>query len=169
MDTAQKIEDLKSRFELIKNNFNVENEQKELRELEAQSNKPDFWQKDSQKAKSVMKKISSISEDIDKFETLNKDLIEIKEIMNLSKEDSSIAKAINKEIKNLEKNVEEFEIKMFLACKYDENDAILSIHAGQGGTEAMDWVEMLSRMYQKYFSYIRSEEHTSELQSQSNL
>lgn len=152
MDSSQKIDDLINRFSLIKKNFEIETKRRELRELEAQSNKQDFWQKDPQRAKSAMKKIASLSDELIKFEFLSKEVGEIREMANLSKNDVNIEEGIGKEIRNLENNIEEFEIKMFLSNKYDKSDAIISIHAGQGGVEAMDWVEMLSRMYQKYFS-----------------
>ena len=54
-------------------------------------------------------------------------------------------------IKHLHKKIEKLEVSLFLGEEYDKNNAIVSIHAGQGGTEAMDWTEMLSRMYQRFF------------------
>ena len=148
MDINQQINDLRSRFDLIKKSFSVDDQKKELRLLEAQSNIPDFWQKDIQKAKNTMKKIASISKEIKTFKELEKDIDEIKEIVSLAKKDSKMEQNIKTEINKLTKKVEKFETKMFLSGQYDENEAILSIHAGQGGTEAMDWVAMCSRMYQ---------------------
>jgi peptide chain release factor 2 len=57
---------------------------------------------------------------------------------------------IQKELNELEKNYKQIELKTFLSNEYDTNDAILSIHAGQGGTEACDWAEMLYRMYFRF-------------------
>lgn len=151
MDEQQKIDELKSRFLIIKSSFDHEAKQKELRELEAQSLKGDFWQ-DSQSAQKIMKRISAIQKEMDDFQKLEKDLTDIQGMFVLSQNDESMTKDLSTELKSIEAKVDELEIKMFLSGPYDRNFAILSVHAGQGGTEAMDWVEMLSRMYQKYFT-----------------
>ena len=54
-------------------------------------------------------------------------------------------------LKNLSKKISELELQTYLSGKYDKNNAIFSIHSGQGGTEAMDWAAILQRMYMKYF------------------
>ncbi len=151
MDNMQKLNDLLNRFEIIKKNFDQTLMQKELHELKTESEKSDFWQ-DNQKAQKIMKKISAIQAEIKSFESLNKDLTDTKGMIMLSENDESLEKEVTNELKELEKKLEELEIKMFLSGKYDSASAIVSIHAGQGGIEAMDWVEMLSRMYQKYFA-----------------
>lgn len=121
----QELADLKARFEIVKASFNRDQKQQELDDLQAQSAKVGFWQ-DPQKASRVMQKIASLTSQIAAFDDLAKKL--------------DVAK------------LEKLETAMFLSGPYDENFAILSIHAGQGGVEAMDWVAMLARMYQKYFS-----------------
>lgn len=151
MDNQQKLEDLKSRFEVIKKSFDREKKQKELRELEAKSTKADFWQ-DSFAAQKVMKRIALVQKEIEDFESLSKEVVDIKSMVTMSTSDESLVKGIKGELESAEKVLDNLEIKMFLSGSYDGNAAILSIHAGQGGVEAMDWVDMLSRMYQKYFS-----------------
>ena len=152
MDISQKLTDLKSRYELIAKNFNKEQKLNEQNELKAQSQKPDFWQKDAKGAQLVMKKISSISGELETFESLDKEIADLISMINLAQSDEKLTLELQKEIKKAEKQIENLEATMFLSGKYDQNSAILSIHAGQGGVEAMDWVAMLSRMYQKYFS-----------------
>ena len=125
----QDLEDLKKRFAIIKKSFNRQAKQEELSHLLAESQEVGFW-KDPQKARTVMQKISSISQEIEAYDSLEKDLAAVGAISHLEK----------------------LETAMFLSGPYDTNFAILSIHSGQGGVEAMDWVAMLSRMYQKYFS-----------------
>lgn len=151
MDSRLNLDDLISRYNLIKNNFNKDNKQQEFRTLQVKSSKTDFWQ-DPKNAQKVMKKIASISAEIALFDGLQKELNDLKEMMTLSQSDAKIEGELEKEVKVLEKKIEKLEINMFLSAKYDQDDAIVSIHAGQGGVEAMDWVEMLSRMYQKFFS-----------------
>ena len=100
-----------------------------MRELEAQAVHPDFW-KDNVKAQEVMKEISGLKE----------------EMAEVGLAEAAIETA-DKEADSL---IAKLEMKTYLAAPYDPNDAILSIHAGQGGTEAQDWVAMLARMYQRY-------------------
>lgn len=152
MNSVQKLDDFTKRYVLIKKSFRREEKEMELKKLQKQSGAPDFWKRDPQNAQKIMKKISSITEEITSFESLNKDLADIGEMASIAQSDPKIAKDIASEIKKIEKKMNDLETKMFLSGKYDGNDAIVSIHAGQGGVEAMDWVEMLSRMYQKYFS-----------------
>ncbi|MDO8610274.1 MAG: peptide chain release factor 2, partial [bacterium] len=99
--------------------------------LEKQTYEPTFWQ-DSQKASETMKKITALKKEVDDIE-----------MMQLMFESD--------ELKEAEKLINKYEILMFLSGPYDKGDAIFSIHAGQGGTEAMDWSSMLFRMYTRYF------------------
>ena len=151
MDYQKQITELKERFETVKSGFDREKKQKELRELEAQSMKPDFWQ-DSQNAQKIMKKIDKLKGEIEDFDYLEKNLTGLGALIGQAQEEERLAKELEKEVKTIKGKIDELESRLFLSGPYDENWAILSIHAGQGGVEAMDWVEMLSRMYQKYFA-----------------
>ena len=151
MDNQENLKELKVRFEIIKKSFDIEKKRKELQELETDSARPDFWQ-DSQSAQKTMKKIASNQKDLNNFLSIEKELSDLLAMLQLAQSDQALEQELSKEIKALKLKIEDVEIKMFLSGSYDSNYAILSIHAGQGGTEAMDWVEMLARMYQKYFS-----------------
>ena len=150
MDYQKQISELKDRFETVKKGFNREKKQRELRELEAKSMKPDFWQ-DSQNAQKIMKKFDALKGEIEDFSYLEKNLADLESIISQS-EQEKLESEIKKELKIIKDKLDGLEFGLFLSGPYDENWAILSIHAGQGGVEAMDWVEMLSRMYQKYFA-----------------
>ncbi|MDO8487403.1 MAG: peptide chain release factor 2 [Candidatus Curtissbacteria bacterium] len=151
MDNQQLLTNLEERFTIIKKNFDVSARQKKLRELEAQSMKPDFWN-DSSSAQKVMKQIADISSEIESVGSVAKELTETRSMFQVTRDDSQMEKEIGAELKKLTKVINDLEIKMFLSGDHDAAYAILGIHAGQGGTEAMDWVDMLSRMYQKYFT-----------------
>ena len=151
MDFQQKLKELKDRFDLIKKNFDKDQKVEELTSLETESQKSNFWQ-DSQKAQSVMRKIAAISEELTAFDQIDKELTDLAQMIDLSQSDPQMAKELEKSLVELEKRLADLEEKMFLSGPFDANFAILSIHAGQGGVEAMDWVAMLSRMYQKYLS-----------------
>ncbi len=151
MDIKQKLEDLRGRYEIIKKSFDLEAKKRDLRELEARSMKGDFWQ-DSSSAQKVMKQISTVTGQIEDFNRIEKELADHTAMADLVQDDPKIEKELASEVKSLQEKVGDLELIMFLSGPYDEGSAILGIHAGQGGTEAMDWVDMLSRMYQKYFS-----------------
>lgn len=130
-EIKQSLSSIKKRIELIKQKLNLEEIHRQIREIEAESSSPDFWH-DREKASAKMKKLGELQKEIE----------EIKELEKLLEENK---------IAELEKKMAKLELKTFLFGQYDSSPAILAIHAGQGGVEAMDWAEMLKRMYIKYF------------------
>ncbi len=124
-------EEIKSKLEAILVKANLPEKQHQLSILKNESTKQDFWL-DHQKATQTMKKISELKKEIDDLE-----------MMQLLWEEN--------QLDELRKIIDQYEILFFLSGDYDQNDAIFSIHAGQGGTEAMDWSQMLFRMYTRYF------------------
>ncbi len=124
-------ENLKTRLESILKKVNVPAKKLEVASMEKQTYEATFWQ-DNQQAKEMMKRI-----------TMFKKEIEDVEMMQLLVEEN--------DLKEAQKLIDKYEILLFLSGKYDQGDAIFSIHAGQGGTEAMDWAAMLKRMYTRYF------------------
>lgn len=154
MDSLQKLEELEERYQIIKKNFDKDKIKKEARILETDSLKPGFWD-DHENAQKVMKRISQLTSEIETYDLIEKELTDLKILFTAA--EGQILEGQDTEIKNLQSKIDNLEEKMFLSAPYDTNFAILSIHAGQGGVEAMDWVAMLSRMYQKYFSQKRWE------------
>ncbi|MCS7093072.1 MAG: peptide chain release factor 2 [Patescibacteria group bacterium] len=124
-------EEVKKRYTNILERISLEKKKMELRNLESQLNQPDFWLS-PQRATEAMKEISQLRKEIDDLETIQ-----------LLLEENHLDQA--------EEIIKKYEISLFLSGNYDKNDAIFSIYAGQGGTEAMDWAQMLFRMYTRYF------------------
>ena len=148
----QAILDLKNRFGAIKERLSLEELRKKADELERLSQDPNLWQ-DQARAQQIMTQLGEIRKELIAVEKFEKDLRQLEELASLisqSGESKEILADLNKEIIQVEKSLSKLELKTFLSEKYDHNDAILSIHAGQGGTEAMDWSAMLQRMYLKY-------------------
>jgi len=143
------LKNLKERVLHLKEGLDPDKMRRELRELEAKSSKEDFWQ-DSAQASKIMKRITALSGQIEKLETLKSRIDDAFAMIDLVKEEKDRG-AIEAETKEIEREIEEFETLTYLSGPYDAQDAILSVHAGQGGTEAMDWVAMLERMYLRYF------------------
>jgi len=125
--------------------LDLEARRKKLRELEAESLKPEFWQ-DNQHAQHVMREIDGLREDIEATEVLQK---QIEDTLSVASEES-LQPEVEIATREIRHKIEQLETKTFLSGEYDTADALLSIHAGQGGTEAMDWSQMLERMYMRY-------------------
>ncbi len=125
------MEDLKNRAEIVLKKLDIEGKRTRFREIEAKSTDPEFW-KDNQTATKLMQEMGLLQKEISSYE-------KIQELLALEKYDE------------LEEPLKEIEVYLYLSGPLDKTNAILSIHAGQGGVDAMDWASMLSRMYQRFF------------------
>jgi len=147
----KRLLELEAKLTGIKIKLGLPEKAKRLVELKKQAEKKDFW-RDSEKAGRVTAEIGGIEKEIAQLKVIEEGILSAKEINSfLEKEkDESLKKDLSREIKSLEKLVKELTQKTFLSGKYDNCGALLSIHAGQGGTEAMDWGAMLQRMYLRF-------------------
>ncbi len=140
------LNDLKTRFSKISEKFDVDELRKDIRELEAQTMKEGFWN-DQNEAKKVSKQLVDKQKQLETLESLDQRIRNALEMTT----DPVMLPDLKKETMEIEDILEEFELKLFLSGPHDESEAIISIHSGAGGTEAMDWAQMLSRMYQRFF------------------
>lgn len=144
-DIKEKVGNLVQDFKVINDNFNLEEKKTKLLEYEAKTTDPEFWS-DQEKARGVMQEIGDIKGEIESFEKVDSGIKTLKGLM-----DSGILdEGFESEILELEKIVKELKLRFFLSGTYDKNNAVVTINAGQGGTEAMDWANMLYRMYLRY-------------------
>ncbi len=133
----------------------LESKQKKLKRLEVQTMEPGFWDKSS--AQKTMQDLGGIRQELEEVEQLQSLISELKTYQDLMKEldseqqDQELRQEIEPQLNQLQELINQFKLKNYLNGKFDKNGAILSIHPGQGGTEAMDWSEMLERMYFRYF------------------
>ncbi len=123
-------EELKTRAEKVIAALHVEEKKKKIRELESESSKSGFWN-DSKAAGEKMKEMASLQKEVDEADMLQLCIDE-------------------GNWKEVEENVGRLEMLLYFSGTHDESGCILAIHSGQGGTEAMDWTEMLFRMYTRY-------------------
>ena len=131
--------------------FDISKLEDELKELEKQTTEADFWS-DSKKLSVVLGKIKSIKSKCENYRKIEKELrnlIEISELLKIELDDE-MAKEVTKNTKNLVKEIEKLEIATLFSGKYDNMNAIVTIHPGAGGTESQDWAEMLYRMYNRW-------------------
>ncbi len=110
-----------------------------------------FWD-DNQKAQSILKKLSTLKDEIANFDNLYKNITYVGEILEMSSaegEDELYRETVY-ELKKLNKQYLDYELLVLFSDPYDLNNAIVSLHSGAGGTEAQDWVEILFRMYSRW-------------------
>jgi peptide chain release factor 2 len=125
------MEDLHERLTMLRAKLNIEAKKDEISRIKEQMQDDSVWQ-DWEKGQKLAKELSDLQKEVEDFEMLE-----------LISEDNNP--------EEFEKALWEVEKKTYLSMPYDKSGAILSIHAGQGGTEAMDWTEMLYRMYTRFF------------------
>lgn len=112
---------------------------------------PDFWQ-DNQAAQKVSKEFTGLKNQVESWTKLEADLQDLEGLVELAdkEQDRALEKDLKAKFALLEGQFEQVRLTTFLAGKYDNHAAILSIHAGAGGTDAQDWAEMLLRMYLRF-------------------
>ena len=131
--------------------LDIDNIGAKLEELKAEQEKPEVWN-DLEKSKHIGREISVIEGKMAAYKKGESALNDALAFVDLIEEadDETLIPELEKMIKTAEDDIEEMRIKALLKGKYDANNAILSLHAGAGGTEACDWTQMLYRMYQRY-------------------
>ncbi|MBQ1490105.1 MAG: peptide chain release factor 2 [Eubacterium sp.] len=123
----------------------------QIKSYEEKTMEPGFWD-DPESAQSLLKKKSSLENKVKKYDDLDTELTDVQEMIELAEEmeDEDEADAIVESFDDLKERVDAFKLETLLNGKYDHNSAVLSLHAGAGGVEAMDWAEMLFRMYTRW-------------------
>jgi len=142
-----KIKQLGERLSTLSEKLSIDEKRKELRILEAKSLKSDFWQ-DIKAATKTMEAISILKKSVEELASLKERVANALDLSDL--EGKELVTDLAKEASAIEKALVALEFSSFLSGKYDPGAAILSIHAGQGGVEAMDWAQMLLRMYLRF-------------------
>jgi len=145
------MQELKKNAEILRDRFQVfaalqdrSAKKQKLGELESVSLQPNFWD-DNIRAQTVMQEISTLKEEIELYDDIDAKLNEVEEFISL--EDEAYTAEIEQQLAVLETEFHRLEYTRMFEGKYDQSDAILSIHAGTGGVDAQDWAEILSRMY----------------------
>ena len=123
----------------------------ELEEINKKVENPDFWN-DPESAQKVLKKKKSLENKIENYEELETGFEDVGELMELAEEmeDEDEADSVVEMFNDLQNKMEELKLATLLDGKYDHNNAIISVHAGTGGVDAMDWTHMLYRMYTRW-------------------
>lgn len=140
------IETLSKDLDLLKKNLDLKTKETRMHELEAESVVEGFWD-NQERARGIMQEIGDIKNEQTEINELEESLNTLKEFSALE----GINDDLESELGKAKKLLRKLEIASYFSGKYDKKNCIFSIHAGQGGTEAMDWASMLYRMYTRYF------------------
>lgn len=131
--------------------FDVAGLKEKLSQIDRTTEEEGFWN-DHENAQKLLKEKKSIESRIGEYEDLKKEFEDIGILIDLAmeEEDQSMVTEIQNAYEEYKKKYEEIRIKTLLDGPYDANNAIISVHAGSGGTDAQDWAEMLFRMYTRW-------------------
>ena len=154
-----KLNDLKPKLEALAVSLNLEGARNELERYHAMQEAPGFWD-DPERSQKIVVQAKFLETKLEKYRTMTaqlEDLLTICE-MALEEQDDSMLPELEEGFAQLSQRMEEARLETLLTGEYDGNNALLSFHAGAGGTEAQDWCQMLYRMYTRWaerhgFSY----------------
>jgi peptide chain release factor 2 len=131
--------------------FDVDTKRSTAANLREQTSAPDLWD-DGDKARDLLGRLARLDGDLDLFDALSaqhEDLVVLNDLAREADDPDSEAE-VKVGIESLQKKIADLEVLTLLSGEYDEGDAIVSIHAGAGGTESQDWAQMLLRMYTRW-------------------
>jgi peptide chain release factor 2 len=110
---------------------------------------PGFWD-DPQEAQKVAQRVTVLKNKLQDYIKLQKNLEDVEVLYELGQAEEEYLVEAEQALKQVVKDLEEMELQLLFQDKYDHNNAILSLHAGAGGTESQDWTMMLMRMYTRW-------------------
>ncbi|MCD7873206.1 MAG: peptide chain release factor 2 [Clostridiales bacterium] len=124
---------------------------KEIKELEKLAAAPGFWD-NMEESQKILKKTGALKSKVESYNSLKSDYDDTLMMIELADEenDESLLGDCTASVENIEKKIETLTLSTLLNGEYDSKNALLTFHAGAGGTEAMDWAEMLFRMYTRW-------------------
>lgn len=145
------LQSLKSKVDELLKTVDINSLKKEYESLKEKTMEPNFWD-NSENSVSVLSKLKNIEKKINKYNHLDAEvnnLIETNEFLKLEN-DEELSNNLLSETNAISDTISQLEMQSLFKGKYDNNDAIVTIHPGAGGTESHDWAEMLYRMYSRW-------------------
>ena len=146
-----KLGGMKTAVDDLRDALSIEASEKRLAELEHQMTMPGFYD-DQARSQKVISEMGEVKNKLERFGKLSTQYEEAETLLLMIEEenDPSLAAEGEEAVNGVEKSIDELQLMTMLNGEYDHNNAILTFHAGTGGTEAQDWAEMLYRMYNKW-------------------
>ena len=146
------LSELKTKLDQIKNKLNYQGNVIKLTELKASSLDTRLWD-DPQNASVIMQDLSDTEKLISNIDNISQEITNLTDVeqLLLDSPDEVMSTELGHSVDKISLQISQLELQTYLSGKYDKNPALISIHSGQGGTEAMDWASMLQRMYMRCF------------------
>ena len=149
-DLIKRLENLKSEILNLKSHLNLPQKEQKVLELEEKMQGKDFWA-DNENAQKVSKEHSQLKTFVDFWQNLEKNTLETLDLVKQNHDESAETVGyLNKQTEDLEQQYKKNRFVALLSKKYDDHNAIFSLHSGAGGVDAQDWADMLLRMFLRY-------------------
>ena len=131
--------------------LHIDHLREQISELSEEMNQPEFWN-DLERSTKVNQKLGNLKNRVAHYEKLLSSADDVEVMMSLAQEenDEDMAGEIEGELAQLQEHTDQLTLETMMRGDYDDKPAVLSLHAGAGGTEAQDWTQMLYRMYTRY-------------------
>ncbi len=141
----------KAPLQEVRDSLDLVNKQQKIQELEREMEAPDFWN-DPTVSQKKMQELKSMKDDVATYANLESSYEDIETMIEMGYEenDASLIPEIQEMLDGFVETYEAIRMKTLLSGEYDRNNAIVSLHAGAGGTESCDWAAMLFRMYSRW-------------------
>ena len=146
-----KLGGMKTAVDDLRDALSIEASEKRLAELEHQMTMPGFYD-DQERSQKIISEMGEVKNKLERFGKLSTQYEEAETLLEMIEEENDPALAAEGEeaVNGVEKAIDELQLMTMLNGEYDHSNAILTFHAGTGGTEAQDWAEMLYRMYTRW-------------------
>ncbi len=150
-ELIDRIRNLKGKIERTWAFLNLDEKQKEIRELEAKTLKPDFWS-NRENARNITRNLAEMQNEYGSWERIKSETGELLEFADLAQREgeATVQSEIETKLRALEEEFGGLEFHVLLSGPHDRKNCILALHAGTGGVDAMDWTGMLLRMYLRF-------------------
>jgi peptide chain release factor 2 len=150
-DFSDDIVSLRRRLDAARGYLRIDELERIRPELETEASRPDLWD-DPERARKVTGELSSVVDDIERWQTLARRIDDAETLFDLGREeaDDSVEGEIGESLAALRREFDELELRALFTGEHDEQDAVCEVHSGAGGTDSQDWANMLLRMYLRW-------------------
>ena len=150
-DIKPRLGELQEKLDQMEQSLEVPAKEEKIAELEYKMGEPTFWD-DAEEAQKINQELNDVKISVDKYKNLKTKFEDAQTLweMAVEDEDESLEDDINGDLDKVADGLEALQLEVLLSGPYDANNAILTLHAGAGGTEAQDWTQMLLRMYGRW-------------------
>ena len=143
-DLKPQLGELKEKLSQMEVSLEVPAKEEKIAELEYKMGEPTFWD-DAEQAQKINQELNDVKISVDKYKSLLSKYEDAETMfeMGMEEDDQSMEEEIKAELDAVAEGLEALQLEVLLSGPYDANNAILTLHAGAGGTEAQDWTQML--------------------------